>query len=136
MGRGAGVASNTAGLGLDVKILPAGFLALLCGAFLSNCAARTVVPVQMAQAGDEALDCATLDRQIADNEKAAAVFVKQDKRVEQANTAKTVGGVIPGLGLILVLSTDLSNEQQVKARALIDRDERLRFLSKQKGCKS
>jgi hypothetical protein len=109
------------------------FLAAAC---LAGCAARTVVPVQMAQPGDEALSCAALDREITDNETAAAVFVKKDKRVEQANTAKTVGGVIPGLGLILVLSTDLSNEEQVKARALIDRDERLRFLSKQKGCNS
>jgi hypothetical protein len=107
----------------------------ICAAGLAGCAARTVVPVQMAQPGDEALDCAALDREISDNQKAAAVFIKKDRQVEQANTAKTVGGVIPGLGLILVLSTDLSNEEQVKARALIDRDERLRFLSKQKGCK-
>ena len=113
-----------------------GLLPFACAALLSGCAAKNVVPVQMAQAGDEELDCTALGREIADNEQAAAAFIKQDKRVEQANTAKTVGGVIPGLGLILVLSTDLSNEEQIKARALIDRDERLRFLSKKRGCTS
>ncbi|HEY2835089.1 MAG TPA: hypothetical protein VGI89_00875 [Rhizomicrobium sp.] len=117
-----------------MKPLIAGILALASAASLCGCAARTVVPVQMAQAGDEALDCAALGREIAENEKAAAIFIKQDKRVEQANTAKNVGGAIPGLGLFLVLSTDLSNEEQIKARALIDRDERLRFLAKRKGC--
>lgn len=122
------------GVGPDVKSYIAGTVLLAC-AWLCGCAAKTVVPVQMAQPGDEALDCTALDREIADNEKAASVFIKQDKRAEQANTAKNVGGVIPGLGLLLVLSTDLSNEEQIKARALIDRDERLRNLSKQKGCK-
>jgi hypothetical protein len=37
--------------------------------------------------------------------------------------------------LALVASTDLSNEEQVKARALADRIERLQYLAKQKGCR-
>ena len=123
-------------LGSGVQIFPAGFFALACAALLSGCAAKTVVPVQMAQPGDEALDCAALGRQLADNDKAAAVFIKQDKRVEQANSAKVVGGAIPYVGVLIALSADLSNEEQIKGRALIDRDERLRFLSKQKGCNS
>lgn len=88
----------------------------------------------MTQQGDEMLDCAGLGRQIAANEAAAARFLHQDKKVEQANTARNVGSVIPGAGLFLVLSTDLSNEEQIMARALIDRDEQLRFLAKQKQC--
>jgi hypothetical protein len=121
---------------MDVKPLIAGLFALAGAASLYGCAARTVVPVQMAQAGDEALDCAALDREITDNEKAAAVFVKKDKRVEEANSAKVAGSAIPYVGLLIALSADLSNEEQIKGRALVDRDERLRFLSKQKGCNS
>jgi hypothetical protein len=118
----------------DVKPLIAGILLLAGAVSLCGCAAKNVIPVQMTQPGDETLDCAALGRQTADNEAAAAIFLRKDKQVEQANAAKGVGSAIPGLGLLLVLSTDLSNEEQIKARALIDRDERLRFLSKQKGC--
>ena len=90
----------------------------------------------MTQPGDEALDCAALGRQIEANEAAAARFLHQDKQVENANTARNVGSVIPGVGLLLVLSTDLSNQEQIMARALIDRDEQLRFLAKRKQCTS
>ncbi len=101
---------------------------------MTGCAARNVTPVQMAQPGDEMLDCAALARQIAANEDAATRFLHRDKQVEQANTARNVGSVIPGVGLLLVLSTDLSNQEQILARALIDRDEQLRFLAKRKQC--
>jgi hypothetical protein len=107
---------------------------LACALLLGGCAAKTVVPTQIAQPGDETLDCAALARQIAGNEAAASQFFHQDKQTEQSNTAKNVGGVIPGLGLLLIMSTDLSNAEQIKARALVDRDEALRFYAKQKGC--
>ena len=113
----------------------AGLFLLAGGVCLTGCAARNVVPVQMAQPGDEAMDCAALNREIASNEAAAAVFLHKDRQVEQANTARNVGSVIPGVGLLLVMSTDLSNEEQIKSRALVDRDERLRFLVKRKQCK-
>jgi hypothetical protein len=32
------------------------------------------------------------------------------------------------------MSTDLSNDEQIRGRALVDRDERLRFLAKRKQC--
>jgi hypothetical protein len=117
-----------------VKRFLAGLFLLAGCACLSGCAARNVVPIQMAQPGDEGLDCAALARELAANEASAARFIHQDKKVEQANTARNVGSVIPGVGLLLVLSTDLSNEEQIKARALVDRDERLRFLVKRKQC--
>lgn len=88
----------------------------------------------MSQPGDENIDCPELKQQIADNRAAAAKYVRKDKQVENGNTAKTLGGAIPGLGILLVASMDLSNEEQVKARALIDRDERLTSLAKRKGC--
>jgi hypothetical protein len=117
-----------------VKPFFAGILLLACGVCLTGCAVRTVVPVQMAQPGDETLDCAALGRELAANEATAAILLHQDKKVEQLNTARNFGSVIPGLGLLLVMSTDLSNEEQIKARALVDRDERLRFLVKRKQC--
>lgn len=88
----------------------------------------------MAQPGDDDLSCAALKDQIAANEAAAEDFVRKDKLVEQQNIAKNIGGAIPFLGLLLVSSTDLSNVEQVKGRALVDRDERLTFLAKHKGC--
>lgn len=113
-----------------------GRLLLVAGAIcLSGCAAREVVPVRMVQPGDESLDCPALKQQIEANRAAAEDFVRKDKQVENQNAAKIVAGsVIPFVGLLLVSSTDLSNEEQIKGRALVDRDERLTFLAKQKGC--
>ncbi|HEY2009599.1 MAG TPA: hypothetical protein VGH23_11450 [Rhizomicrobium sp.] len=88
----------------------------------------------MSQPGDVSLSCEALKQQIADNTAAAEKFLKRDHQVEEANTAKQVGGVIPIAGLLLVASTDLSNKEQIEARALADRDEHLRYLAKQKNC--
>lgn len=81
------------------------------------------------------MDCAALKQQISQNEAAAEDFLRKDKQAENGNVAKTVvGAAIPVVGLLLAASYDLSNEEQVKARALVDRDERLRYLAKKKGC--
>lgn len=88
----------------------------------------------MTQPGDENLDCPTLKQQIEANRAAAEYFVRKDKQVENQNTAKVVGGAIPFIGILIASSTDLSNEEQIKGRALVDRDEQLTFLAKQKGC--
>jgi hypothetical protein len=117
-----------------VKPFIAAFLVLANCACLGGCAAKTVIPVQMAQPGDEAMDCAALADQIAQNERLASDFMKKDKQVERLNTARNVGSVIPGLGLLLVMSTDLSNDEQIRGRALVDRDERLRSLARRKQC--
>lgn len=106
----------------------------VCMVSLCGCAARTFKAVPMAQPGDEQLTCPEIQKQIADNTKAAADFMRKDKKVENDNVAKNVGGVIPGLGIFLVASTDLSNEEQVQGRAILDRNERLTYLAKQKGC--
>lgn len=89
----------------------------------------------MVQDGDGKLSCTALKQEIADNTAAENTLLRKDKQVEQANVAKNVGGALPGVGLLLVGSADLSNEEQVKARALADRNERLEYLVKQKGCK-
>ena len=88
----------------------------------------------MTQPGDDTLSCPEIKQQIAANDMAAGEFARQDKKVEQGNVAKNVGGVLPGIGLLLIASTDMSNEEQVKARAMIDRNEQLMYLAKRKGC--
>jgi len=119
--------------GMHLGLLLRGFL--LCGVLcLWACAARDVTPVSMTEAGDETLDCPALQQQIAENEAAARAFLVKDKQVERANTAKVVASAIPYLGILIAASTDMSNEERVKARALVDRNEWLTLLAKRKGC--
>jgi hypothetical protein len=109
-------------------------LFLACALCLGACAAREVTPVAMSQPGDDALSCDALAQQIAANETARAVYIRKDKDVENGNIAKGVGSAAPFVGPLIAGSTDLSNEEQVKARALADRNQQLTYLSKQKGC--
>jgi len=88
----------------------------------------------MSQPGDESLSCDALKLQITQNDQAAQKFMQKDQQVEGANAIKHVGGVVPFIGPLISGSTDLSNKEQIQARALVDRDERLQFLSKQKNC--
>ena len=88
----------------------------------------------MTQTGDDALSCPALKQQIADNTAAEAKFNHDDRQVENGNAAKVAGGAVPFVGPLIAGSADLSNEEQVKARALADRNEHLAFLAKQKGC--
>jgi hypothetical protein len=106
----------------------------VCAIFLSGCAAAEVTPVRMSQPGDQDLSCLALKQQIADNTAAAQKYLTRDHQVMEANTAKQVGGAIPIAGVLLIASTDLSNKEQIEARALADRDEHLQFLAKQKNC--
>lgn len=110
------------------------FVALVGATMLASCATRQVDPVHMVQAGDANLTCMQLDAQLGANEAAAREFLKKDKQVEQGNTAKNIGSAIPMVGVFLLASTDLSNSEQIKARALMDRDEQLKYLKKRKGC--
>ncbi|HWY61475.1 MAG TPA: hypothetical protein VNW15_06215 [Rhizomicrobium sp.] len=105
-------------------------------ACLYGCAAKQVTPVQMTQSGDEQLDCPALKQQIAANQAAAVEFIRKDKQVENANVARGVGSAIPVFGILLAMSYDLSNEEQVKARALADRNEELTYLAKRRGCET
>ena len=109
-------------------------LFVVCALCVSGCAAREVTPTAMSQPGDDALSCDALQQQIAANEKAEAQYRREDKQVENGNVAKGVGSAIPFAGPLIAGSTDLSNEEQVKARALADRNQQLTYLSKQKGC--
>ena len=85
----------------------------------------------MTQAGDDQLSCAELHDQIAANQASASDLLHKDKEVENGNAAKIVAGAVVAP---LSLSADFSNEEQVKARALIDRNEKLTYLLQKKGC--
>lgn len=102
--------------------------AIVC---LAACAAKAVNPVEMAQAGDEQLSCAQLNQQLVANVTEINQLLPKDKQVERTNAVVLVVGV---LALPLPMLLDFSNEEQVKARALLDRNERLNYLVKQKGC--
>jgi hypothetical protein len=88
----------------------------------------------MAQLGDENLSCPELQRQITDIRLEAQKYFRKDKKVEDGNTAKMIGSALPAVGILFAASVDLSNEEQIKGRALADRDERLTFLARQKNC--
>ena len=109
-------------------------LMLACALVLCGCAAREVTSVAMSQPGDDSLNCDALNTQIAANNAAEANYRKQDRQVENGNIAKGVGSAAPFVGPIIAASTDLSNEEQVKARSLADRNEQLKYLARQKGC--
>jgi invasion protein IalB len=113
-----------------------GLLVLLALVWLAGCAAsRTVTPTPMAQAGDEQLTCAQLMEQIAANRKEFAQMQRQDTEVGRANAAKVAAGsLLMPIGLLLAMSVDLSSEAQVRARSLVDRNDRLIALARSKGC--
>ena len=101
---------------------------------LAACAARNVTPMRISQEGDTALSCVEISRQMRGNRAEAAKYLKDDRLVEQQNTALTVVGLLPWMGLLTSAMTNFSNQDQIRARALIDREERLAYLAKQKEC--
>jgi len=117
------------------KIAGGAALAALCACILAGCAAKQVTSVPMTQAGDDQLDCSQLAQQIKSNQNQADYLQKKDQQVSQENVAKNVAGaIIPYAGVLAIASTDLSNEEQVNARALTDRNEELTYLARKKGC--
>lgn len=109
-------------------------VAVLGVAGLSGCAQKAIAPVQMVQPGDDQLTCAQIDKEILANEAAAKKFVERDKGTENGNTAKMILSATPYIGILSAMTIDLSNEDQIKARAILDRNESLAFLKKGKGC--
>ena len=83
------------------------------------------MPVAITQANDDQMSCAEIAEEIKANVVAESQYVRKDKQVESSNVVGAI--VFPGL-------IDLSNAEQVKARSLVDRNERLAFLAKSKGC--
>ncbi len=102
------------------------FCTLVIAALIAGCGTRSVTPMAMMQPGDDRLDCPAIIEQIKVNRPAMATYLTKDKQVEQAN----VFFVLIGPTFLI----DLSNEEQIKARALADRNDRLVLLGRAKGC--
>lgn len=99
---------------------------------LASCAARQVTPVSMTQPTDDRLTCSEIDQEMKSNQAAAAELLQKNKEVDQANAAKVAASVL--LSGWFALTVDLSNEEQIKMRALADRNEALALLKAKKRC--
>jgi len=85
----------------------------------------------MSEPGDEALSCAQLDEKIHQNQQEALKFASRAKGVEADNDTYKIATVFVSLA---VIGVDLSKEDQIKARALRDRNEYLLYLRGEKKC--
>jgi hypothetical protein len=99
---------------------------------LANCAARQVTPVAMTQPTDDRMTCPEIDQEMKSNQATAAELLEKNKEVDQANAAKVVASVV--LSGWFALTVDLSHEEQIKMRALADRNEALASLKTKKRC--
>jgi hypothetical protein len=99
---------------------------------LASCAARQVSPVAMTQPTDDRLTCPEIDQEMKSNQATAAELLEKNKEVDQANAAKVVASVV--LSGWFALTVDLSHEEQIKMRALADRNEALASLKTNKRC--
>jgi hypothetical protein len=113
-----------------IRKLAAGGLLVL--PLLAGCAARHVDPEPMRRPGDESLTCAQLDQQIAADTEQATALEQADHQLENRNIA---AGVAMGLiGIPAAFMMDLSREEQIRYRSMLDRIETLRYLKDQKTC--
>lgn len=99
---------------------------------LASCAARQVTPVAMTQPTDDRMTCPEIDQEMKSNQATAAELLEKNKEVDQANAAKVVASVV--LSGWFALTVDLSHEEQIKMRALADRNEALALLKAKKKC--
>jgi hypothetical protein len=99
---------------------------------LASCAARQVTPVAMTQPTDGRLTCSEIDQEMKSNQATAAELLQKNQEVDQANAAKVVASVV--LSGWIALTVDLSHEEQIKMRALSDRNEALASLKTKKRC--
>jgi hypothetical protein len=99
---------------------------------LASCAARQVTPVAMTQPTDDRLTCPEIDQEMKSNQAAAAELLEKNKEVDQANAAKVAASIV--LSGWFALTVDLSHEEQIKMRALADRNEALAALKAKKRC--
>ena len=99
---------------------------------LANCAARQVTPVAMTQPTDDRMTCPEIDQEMKSNQAAGAELLQKNAEVDQANAAKVAASIV--LSGWFALTVDLSHEEQIKMRALADRNEALAALKTKKRC--
>lgn len=108
-----------------ILVLPA----ILAGA---GCQTRHAQPVQVSQAGDAALDCEMIRELQIRNRAEAARLAKLDEGVALGNAiAMTIS---QAWFWPAVLGVDLSDAEQIEARALKDRNRRLEEIAQREGC--
>ncbi len=99
---------------------------------LAACQSRQASPAQMSQAGDARLECAQIRSMQAANRREAARLAKLDEGVAIGNA------VAVGLSKVwfwpAVMGVDMSDVEEIEARALLDRNRRLAEIGRAKGC--
>ena len=105
------------------------WLGLASAALLAGCAAKETFPVALSQPDDDSLTCAQINEQAAYNTAAARDFLHSQHQTNVTNVVGTV--VIGALGAGLA---DFSEGDRIRARSMIDRNEKLQYLAKKRGC--
>ena len=108
-------------------------LAVVLTALLAaGCQTRNANPVRISQAGDGALDCEMIREIQLENRQVAAKLVKLNEGVAIGNAIAVAINKVwfwPG-----IFGVDLSDAEEIEARALFDRNRRLEELASAKNC--
>jgi hypothetical protein len=86
----------------------------------------------MTQPTDDRMTCPEIDREMKSNQAVGAELLQKNAEVDQANAAKVAASIV--LSGWFALTVDLSHEEQIKMRALADRNEALAALKAKKRC--
>ena len=95
---------------------------------------RQANPVQISQPGDAALECQAIAGLQHENRVQAARLAKLDEGVAMGNALAVT--ISKALFWPAVLGVDMSDVEEIEARALQDRNRRLQEIADAKGCPS
>lgn len=101
-------------------------VALAAALLMAGCAARPVLPIALSQPGDAEMTCAALEREIEATAARAAEMARLDRDLERRNV---VGAILFGAPAI-----DLTREEQIQYRALVDRTRHLSQMKARRPC--
>jgi hypothetical protein len=107
-------------------------LAILGLLAIGACQTRTATPVHLAQPGDGAMSCSEIAGEMVSNRKQAAKLAKLDEGIALSNAvAMTLSQVWfwPA-----IMGVDMSDVEEIEARALMQRNDRLAALAGQRDC--
>lgn len=107
-------------------------IAILSLLAIAACQTRTATPVHLAQPGDEILSCDAIADERNANRASALKLAKLDEGVAVSNAfAMTLSQVWfwPA-----IFGVDMSDVEEIEARALMQRNDRLSGLAQRKGC--
>lgn len=107
-------------------------ITILSALAIAACQTRTAAPVHLAQPGDDVLSCEAIAEERTVNRKAALKLAKLDEGVAMSNAfAMTLSQVWfwPA-----IFGVDMSDVEEIEAKALMQRNDRLTNLAERKGC--